>query len=56
MYVHLKGEFYLVDGRKFGCAFLVYDKDPEIHHAKALVFVGEQKEEHISRLAGIAKK
>lgn len=55
-YLHLAEKYFLVDGHKFGCAFLAYDHDPDIHHARALIFVGEEDEGHMSRLAGIAKK
>jgi hypothetical protein len=34
----------------------VYEGDPEVQHARAMVFVGEEREEWMSRLAGIAKK
>jgi tRNA splicing endonuclease len=52
---HLMREYFLLDGHKFGCAFLAYDKDPDVHHAKALVFL-EENRVGMSRLAGIAKK
>jgi tRNA splicing endonuclease len=42
--MHLAGKYFLMDGHKFGCAFLAYDQDPEVHHAKALVFVGDERE------------
>lgn len=56
VYLQLAGRYFLLDGHKFGCAFLAYEGDPEVQHAKALVFVGEEREEWVSRLAGIAKK
>lgn len=32
-------KMFLVDGHKFGCHFLAYDTQPDLVHAKYLVFV-----------------
>jgi hypothetical protein len=56
VYINLIGEYYLIDGHKFGCAFLAYDSDPDVHHASHLIFTGEDSDNHVSRLSGIAKK
>lgn len=56
IFMHLTKEFYLIDGHKFGCAFLAYDQDPETTHAKHLIFIDEESLNHMSRLSGIAKK
>lgn len=56
IFMHLMKEFYLIDGHKFGCAFLAYDADPATNHAKHLIFIDEGSLNHMSRLSGIAKK
>lgn len=30
---------FLLDGHKFGCEFLAYESDPDIAHARFLVFI-----------------
>ena len=54
--MHLNKEFYLIDGHKFGCAFLAYDADPQTNHPRHLIFIDEENLNHMSRLSGIAKK
>ena len=52
-------KYYLLNGHKFGCDFLVYEGHPEENHAKYLLFIEEDKmlaHNHISRLSNMCKK
>ena len=63
VYDYLVGdcEYWVMDGHKFGADFLVYEGNPDVHHATKLVFIKqgevEAKERMVmGRLAGICRK